>query len=128
MRKPLWKELKAMKTTLGWTIALLLTGAAQAQSEDAGDLAKASQNPIGNMVSLPFQNNTSFGIGPNDAVSNALNIQPVYPVSLSPKWNLVSRAIVPLIYREEVFPGPVVPRDSATSATPRSSRRPNPGS
>ena len=49
---------------------LLVAGAAKAESDDAGDLAKASQNPIGNIVSLPFQNNTSFGIGPDDAVSN----------------------------------------------------------
>ena len=70
----------------------------------ANDLAKASQNPVGNMVSLPFQNNTSFGIGPEDAVSNTLNIQPVYPVPLSPKWNLINRGIVPVIYRDEVIP------------------------
>ena len=107
---------------------VMTLGAVQAESDDAGDLAKASQNPIGNMVSLPFQNNTSFGIGPDDAVSNVLNIQPVYPVSLSPNWNLVNRGIVPLIYREEVVPGTAAPRGSATSATPGSSRRPSPGS
>jgi hypothetical protein len=46
---------------------VMTMGAVQAE---AGDLAKASQSPIGNMVSLPFQNNTSFGIGPDSAVSN----------------------------------------------------------
>jgi len=71
---------------------------------DAGDLAKASQNPVGNMISLPLQNNTSFGIGPNDAISNVLNIQPVYPVGLGENWNLINRGIVPMIYREEVLP------------------------
>jgi len=75
-----------------------------ASAADSGDLAKASQNPVGNLVSLPFQNNTSFGIGPNDAISNVLNIQPVYPVGLSKKWNLINRGIVPVIYREEVLP------------------------
>jgi len=34
-----------------------------------------------------------------------LNIQPVYPTPLSENWDLVNRGIVPLIYREEVFPG-----------------------
>lgn len=72
--------------------------------DDAGDLAKASQNPVGNMISLPLQNNTSFGIGPNDAISNVLNIQPVYPVGLTKKWNLINRGIVPVIYREAVLP------------------------
>ncbi len=61
---------------------------AGAQSESS-DLAKVSQNPIGNIISLPLQNNTSFGIGPDNAVSNVLNIQPVYPLSLSRKWNLI---------------------------------------
>ena len=32
---------------------LLMVGAVQAESGDAGDLAKASQDPIGNLVSLP---------------------------------------------------------------------------
>ena len=83
---------------------LLVTVAVQAQSKDAGELAKASQNPVGNMISLPFQNNTSFGIGPDDAISNVLNIQPVYPVGVNQSWNLINRGIVPVIYREEVLP------------------------
>lgn len=84
---------------------LLFVYGASAAADDQGDLAKASQNPVGSMVSLPLQNNTNFGIGPDDAISNVLNIQPVYPVSLSDDWNLVNRGIVPVIYREEVVPG-----------------------
>ena len=30
------------------------------------DLAKKTQNPLSNLISLPFQNNTNFGIGPDD--------------------------------------------------------------
>ena len=87
-----------MKTIFAACIcALLVAGTVHAQSDDSGDLAKASQNPVGNLVSLPFQNNTSFGIGLNDAISNVLNIQPVYPVGLSENWNLINRGIVPLI-------------------------------
>ena len=98
-----------MKTAKYWMAILvtgiLFTGTACGAEESQGDLAKASQNPIGNMISLPFQNNTSFGIGPGDAKSNSMLIQPVYPVSLSPNWNLINRAIVPLTYRQEVIPG-----------------------
>ena len=36
------------------------------------DLAKASQNPIGNLISLPFENNTSFSEGPEDGTVNIL--------------------------------------------------------
>ena len=84
---------------------LLLVLCVSSASGDETDLAKASQNPVGSMVSLPFQNNTNFGIGPDDAVANVLNIQPVYPVSLSKNWNLINRVIVPVIYREEIIPG-----------------------
>ncbi len=71
----------------------------QAQTEEqAGDLAKAAQNPVADLISLPLQNNTFFGIGPDDDTANVLNIQPVIPFKLSPDWNLITRTIAPLIY------------------------------
>ena len=46
----------------------------------AEDLAKAAQNPIANMISVPFLNSTNFKMGPNDdRTGNLLNIQPVIP-------------------------------------------------
>ena len=41
---------------LGFAALLLVTGAAtvQASGESTEDLAKASQNPIANLISLPF--------------------------------------------------------------------------
>ncbi|MCP4405584.1 MAG: transporter [bacterium] len=63
------------------------------------DLAKQSQNPVGNMISLPFENNTYFGIGPSDSMSNALLTKPVYPVNLG-KLNLINRLIVPIVWLE----------------------------
>jgi hypothetical protein len=90
---------------LGLVVLSALCWQAASSFADTADLAKASQNPVGNMISLPLQNNTSFGIGPDDAVSNVLNVQPVYPTALSADWNLINRAIVPVIYREEVVPG-----------------------
>jgi len=70
-----------------------------------GDLAKQSQNPVGALISLPLQNNTNFGFGPGDDVQNILNIQPVLPVALSKKWNLINRAILPVIYQPGVVTG-----------------------
>jgi hypothetical protein len=32
----------------------------------AGDLAKAVQNPVASLISVPIQNSSNFGIGPND--------------------------------------------------------------
>ena len=77
------------------------------RGEDKGtqDLAKAAQNPVANMISLPLQNNTNFGVGPGDDVQNVLNIQPVIPVKLSENWNLITRTIAPVIYQPELVPG-----------------------
>lgn len=68
-------------------------------------LAKAAQNPIANLISLPLQNNTDFGIGPTDATKNTLNIQPVWPFSVGENVNLITRTILPVVYEEEIVPG-----------------------
>jgi len=61
------------------------------------DLAKQAQNPIANMVSLPFQNNTDFNIGPDDDTKNTLNIQPVWPFEITDHMNLITRTIFPIV-------------------------------
>ncbi len=63
------------------------------------ELAKQSQNPLGTIISAPFENNFNFGIGPSDATVYALNMKPVYPVNLG-DWNLINRFILPVIYSE----------------------------
>jgi len=68
------------------------------------NLAKSSQNPIADIISVPFENNSNFDTGPNDTYVNVLNIKPVIPVKLG-KWNLINRPIIPIIYQEERFSG-----------------------
>jgi hypothetical protein len=41
--------------------------AATEQESRTEQLAKETQNPVANLISVPFQNNFNFGIGPNDA-------------------------------------------------------------
>jgi hypothetical protein len=84
------------------SLLLPLTSAALAQ--DQGDLAKAAQNPVAAMISLPFQNNTLFGVGPDDDVANVLNIQPVIPVTIG-DWNIINRTIAPVIYLPDLTSG-----------------------
>lgn len=83
--------------------ALALPTATRAQSSEA-DLAKAAQNPVAAMISLPFQNNTLFGVGPDDDTANVLNIQPVIPFTVG-DWNIINRTIAPLIYLPDVTAG-----------------------
>ena len=69
------------------------------------ELAKATQNPVSDLISLPLQNNTNFGIGPNDETQNILNIQPVWPFSISDKWNIITRTIVPVVSQPDILTG-----------------------
>ena len=66
------------------------------EAEEAA-LAKATQNPLAAMYSLPFQNNTTFGMGEFKRTQNVLNIQPVIPMGLGSKVNLINRIIIPVI-------------------------------
>jgi hypothetical protein len=77
---------------------LALAAPALAQEKlSAEDLAKLAQNPIANLISVPFQNNTNFNYGPRDGTQNILNIQPVIPFTVSKDWNLITRTIVPIV-------------------------------
>jgi hypothetical protein len=61
--------------------ALVLAAAGVGHADDTGDLAKAAQNPVANMISLPFQYNASFDWGPEEGTLHVLTIQPVRPFS-----------------------------------------------
>src|SRR5215467_2656048 len=68
-----------------------------AEPEGDEDLAKKSQNPIADMVSVPFQSNTNFNNAPFNRTQEVLNIQPVVPLHISADWNMISRTIIPVI-------------------------------
>jgi len=83
--------------TLILAIVGLLFFATLAGAQESGDKdpAMKAQNPLANIISMPFQNNTDFGIGEYDRTSNVLNIQPIYPINLGKEWILINRFIVP---------------------------------
>ena len=67
----------------------------KAPKHTAEELAKMAQNPLANMMSFPFQNNTTFGKGPNeDRASNVFNVQPVLPFF---DGHLITRTIIPIV-------------------------------
>jgi len=63
----------------------------------AAELAKLAQNPIGNLVSVPLQDNVNLNAGPEKRTQNVLNIQPVIPFEVSKDWNIITRTILPVI-------------------------------
>jgi len=79
------------------------TAFAQEEKSDVSDeqeeaeLAKKLSNPIASLISVPFQNNTDYGIGANNGSRNTLNLQPVIPIKLSGQLNLITRTILPIV-------------------------------
>ena len=66
------------------------------------DLAKMTQNPVANLISVPFQWNMGFGAGLHNSYQSTLNIPPVIPITLNKDWNLITRTIFPV----ESWPAP----------------------
>jgi hypothetical protein len=69
------------------------------------DLAKQLSNPVSSLISVPFQTNWDFGVGPEDGERFILNFQPVMPFSLGEDWNLIARVITPLVAQPVLAPG-----------------------
>jgi hypothetical protein len=79
-------------------------GIIEVGENETDELARAAQNPVASMISVPFQNNTNFNFGPLEKTQNVLNIQPVIPFELSEDWNLITRTIVPVVSQPAFTP------------------------
>ena len=94
-------------TTIGWILIAVTATVSRAQrtetdsardvrhNKEAASLAKAAQNPVANMVSLPMQYNYYTNGGLGQASEMVLNVQPVIPLPIGKNWLIVSRTIVP---------------------------------
>ena len=83
---------KNVLVTVG-ILFFILPGYSAAENEE--DLAKKSQNPVGNMISVPLEYLHYDGM-PNDSSADALVAKPVYPVTIG-EINLINRFIVPYL-------------------------------
>src|SRR6185436_19391815 len=72
--------------------------------ESDTELAKKTQNPVADLISVPFQNNFNFGAGSKHETIWIMNVQPVIPITLNEHWNLITRTIVPIINQPSLFP------------------------
>jgi hypothetical protein len=103
-RRSFWRN-RPLFVLIFLMLACIGSPASFAQSSDAESLAKAAQNPIADMISVPFQNNINFDTGPYERTQNILNIQPVLPFEMNKDWNLVTRTIMPVISQPAFAPG-----------------------
>ena len=74
--------MKRTSIRLGLFLMLVLVCAPLWAAESQEDLAKASQNPVADMVSIPVQSNFNFDYGQDrDKSQIVTNVQPVIPLS-----------------------------------------------
>jgi len=73
--------------------------------QESSDIAKAAQNPIAHMISVPIENDFYPQTGMNKEDEYVLEIKPVVPIPLSKDWNLITRTIIPVIQTPELAPG-----------------------
>ena len=64
-----------LRTTLMTSLMILFSisasayegdGVVEADEDETAELARAVQNPVANLISVPFQNNTSYNFGPRE--------------------------------------------------------------
>jgi len=92
---------------------LTVTSGETAESQQPGahepseeELVKQTQNPVADLISVPFQNNFNFAAGPkHNHQIYLLNIQPVIPFHITEDWNLIARIITPVINLPSLAPG-----------------------
>jgi hypothetical protein len=73
-----------------------------ASANEAAELAKKLANPIASLISVPFQNNTFYGVGPYKGTINTMNFQPVVPIKLNENLNLITRYIIPVMTQYDI--------------------------
>ena len=96
-----------LRTTVAFVLVAMLGAIApvRADEESTEELAKKTQNPVADLISVPFQNNFNFNTGPADKTVWVLNVQPVITIKLNDHWNLITRTIVPIINQPSLAPG-----------------------
>ena len=76
-----------------------------AEPESSRQLAKKLVNPLTDMVSVPLQFNWLNNSGPAEELRTIIYFQPIIPLSISDRWNLIGRWVTPYVSNPTSFGG-----------------------
>ena len=86
---------------IGWAASAAAQDAPTPAADNAAELAQKLANPIGALISVPFQNNMDVGIGEDNGSRNTMNFQPIVPFRLNDDYSLITRYILPVITQHD---------------------------
>jgi len=88
-------------------LSLIATGVSAQGLSPEEEAARKAADPLGNIKALMTDNTIAFNAGEHeDDTSFGFQIQPVYAIPNNGRWNMIARAVIPII---GVEPGVVVP-------------------
>jgi hypothetical protein len=94
--RSVYARVAATALLVGLVVACLGVEVARADSDES-DQAKLAQNPVANLISVPFQDNIGLNEGPGGGALNILDVEPVIPIAVNNDWNIITRTIVPVV-------------------------------
>jgi hypothetical protein len=68
------------------------------------ELARATQNAVADMISLPIEYTSGYNFGPRDRTRHVVEIKPVIPLTLNDDWKLITRTIFPIVSQPSFAP------------------------
>ncbi len=101
MQQKRWNTLVTMLLALAPFLANAQEKPA-ASPASAQELSDKLANPVASLISVPLQNNMTYGIGPYNGSKYVINVQPVIPFSIGKNLNLITRYILPIVDQRDI--------------------------
>jgi hypothetical protein len=100
------KRSSASVTAIALSTAMSIVVPPAVADVDEAEVAKQTQNPVADLISLPLKFDYNSNLGPTEAGNQTvLTIEPVIPLHISTDWNLISRTLLPVIREQNVPQG-----------------------
>jgi len=82
-----------MRLLLAWSAYLLLAQSAALAQSTPEELRKIARNPFADEIQLTFEDDVTFSQGLFDRSANSLQVQPLFPLSITRDWLVVTRVM-----------------------------------